>query len=133
MLKLAAFVVRGRPFSVRASAASRNRWREEIGLVARDVFSEPLQDNDLRIQITFFFDRAPSFDIDNISKPICDALNGIAYNDDEQLVERNARRKDIGGSYSLEDVEPELVAALADLQKFVCIELFKVGEEITQL
>lgn len=71
-----------------------------------DLFDKPL-----RVEITAFFDIPKSFsqkrakealegcisplkkpDADNIAKIICDALNGVAYKDDTQIVELRVRK-----------------------------------------
>lgn len=70
-----------------------------------------LYDKPLRVEITAFFDIPKSFsqkrvrealgggisplkkpDADNIAKIICDALNGVAYKDDTQIVELRVRK-----------------------------------------
>ncbi len=132
-MRVAAFIVKGRPVSIQAHAASRRRWMSRVQEAARGIFSQPLTDFDLKVQITFFYDEPPTFDMDNVSKPICDALNGIAYNDDRQLMERNSRKRYLKGSYHLEGVDPELVRALAESEEFVYIEITKVGEELHYL
>jgi len=86
-------------------------------------FSSPLNGNDLRIRITFFYNTLPDFDTDNVSKPICDALNGVAYIDDHQLGARLAYRKNINGSYHIEGANPDLAGAIAEGEDFVYIEV----------
>jgi hypothetical protein len=76
--------------------------------------------------MTFFYRTLPDFDTDNISKPICDALNGIVYHDDHQLGERHARRRDINGSYQIQGIDPELAAAIGDGDDFVYIEIERI-------
>lgn len=70
-----------------------------------------LYDKPLRVEIIAFFDIPKSFsqkrvrealgggisplkkpDADNIAKIICDALNGVAYKDDTQIVELRVRK-----------------------------------------
>jgi len=120
-------IVKGRPASVGASSRTRRSWQAQIESEARQLFATPLQDSDLRITITFFYNALPDSDTDNISKPICDALKGIAYNDDCQLMERNARRRDINGSFQIKGIDPEVAVALAEGEDFVAIEVEKIG------
>jgi len=75
------------------------------------------------VVVTFYYNTKPDFDTDNILKPICDALGGIAYEDDSQVVETTARVKDIGGSYVIRGANPDLVLAVAAGLDFVCIEI----------
>jgi len=127
------FVVKGRPYSVQASAARLNAWKKTVADAARPKFPIPLDRNDVRIKITFFYNTLPDFDTDNVSKPICDALNGIAYADDHQLGERIARRRDINGSYRIRGVSPKLAVAIAEGEDFVFIEIDRPGpDEVNQ-
>ena len=41
----------------------------------------------LAVRITYFFWGAIDLDVDNIAKPILDALKSIVYNDDRQVEE----------------------------------------------
>ena len=128
------FVVRGRPVSIQSSAPNRARWTAQVQAAARARCAQALDGDDLRIRITFFYEAIPDFDTDNTSKPICDALNGIVYADDHQLENREARRKDINGSYRMEGADEELVQAIADGQDFVYVEVWKTtpaeGEQL---
>ena len=126
-------IVRGRPVSVNASAARRRAWMEVVAQAASAVYVAPLNDNNLRIIITFWYERLPDFDTDNISKPICDALQGIVYYNDHQLMERIARRKDINGRYHIRGAPPEIVLAIRDGVEFVSIQIERVGEEASRI
>src|SRR5712691_6848223 len=116
------FVVKGRPVSIQASGPSRNVWRNAVAAAAGPRCAAPVGHNNLRIRITFYYNTLPDFDTDNVSKPICDALIGVAYLDDNQLSERIARRKDINGSYRIRGIDPELAVAIAEGNDFVFVE-----------
>ncbi len=100
---------------------------------ARRHFGSPLSDEDLGITITFFYNSMPDFDTDNVSKPICDALEGVAYHDDHQLMERQVRRRDINGSFHIKGVDPAIAVAIAEGEEFVAIEVRKIGSEVERL
>ena len=116
-------IVKGRPLSQQASSQNRTRWKNKVASEARKVCATPLNGDHLLITIRFFYNTLPDFDTDNISKPICDALNGIAYLDDSQLEDRNIGRRDIKGSYHLQNVSHQLAQAIADGQDFVYIRI----------
>lgn len=122
-------VVKGHPVSINASTRSKSTWRQKVVDAASIVFTEPLEDDDLRVVITIFSNEAIG-DTDNYSKPICDALKGIVYNDDSQIMERNARRRDLNGSFHIKGVEPTVAVAIAEGQDFVSIKIEKVGEGV---
>jgi len=117
------FIVKGRPASVQSSHANKANWSAKVAAAAQLKCPAPLVGDGLRIRITFYYDALPDFDSDNISKPICDALNGIAYADDHQLADRVARRRDMGKPYVFRGVDPELAVAIAEGEEFVYVEI----------
>jgi len=125
-------VLKGRPISIRATG-SKKRWKNEVANAARRVFPIPLDGTDLRITITFFYNTQPDFDTDNVSKPICDALEGIAYHNDSQLMERHARRRDIDGSFRIKGIDPEVAVAIAEGEDFVAIKIEKIGSGVIKI
>jgi crossover junction endodeoxyribonuclease RusA len=109
-----------------ASSRTKQRWKRLVAAAASSVFAAPLDGYDLKIKIRFFYESLPDFDTDNISKPICDALKGIAYRDDNQLMRRDVGRIDLNGSYRLENVDPGLAVAMAEGEEFVAIRMERV-------
>ena len=65
------------------------RYRDSIQLVARQHFSAPLSAR-LEVDVVFADKRATRPDTDNVLKPIMDALKGIAYGDDSQVISAKA-------------------------------------------
>jgi len=120
-------IVKGRPVSVNSSSRNKARWKAAVAAEAKKVCATPLGNNNLSITITFFYNNPPDFDTDNISKPICDALKGIAYSDDSQLMERHARRRDLNGSFHIKGVEPSVAVAIAEGEEFVSIKIEIIG------
>lgn len=133
MVAVSVIIAKERPVSINASSRSKNRWKNKVAIEARRVLATPLNDTDLRITITFFYNSLPDFDTDNISKPICDALKGIAYHDDSQVMERNARRRDINGSFRIKGIDPEVAIAIAEGEDFVSIKIEKVGLGVVKI
>ena len=126
-------IIKNRPVSVNAETARKTARRAIVAAAARAVCRTPFVEDDLHVKITFYYDRLPDFDTDNISKPICDALQGIVYNNDNQVMERFARRRDINGAYHLKGIAPEIAAAIAEGDEFVCIEISNVGDGVAYL
>ena len=126
-------IVRGTPKSVHSSPRSRNTWKSHVATRASSEFSAPLEGNDLRVKITVFYNGVPTFDADNVSKPICDAMCGIAYHDDNQIMERIVRMKSLDGAYRIKGVPRELAVAMSDGDNFVWIAISRVGREVVNL
>lgn len=86
------FFVPETPVSQQASAVSKQRWKTTVRNAARLRVRETdelgwLDDRLLALTIYYFPVAEMKGDIDNIVKPIMDALNTVAYRDDN-LVER---------------------------------------------
>ena len=81
-------VVLGIPRSVQANKASIQRWKATVRAAAEAAWLAdclPL-DHEVQIHVTYYHDGAP-LDVDNMLKPIQDALCGIVYEDDKQLTD----------------------------------------------
>lgn len=82
------FIVRGTPKS--QGARFRGEWQDEV---RRGVPAQlPLLAPPYRLRIDFFYDATTDLDVDNIIKPIQDALEGIVYDNDEAVVDVCSRK-----------------------------------------
>lgn len=126
-------IVKGTPISHQSKSNSKLIWKEKVAQESRTKIPHPLSNDDIKIRITVYYNGIPTFDIDNISKPICDALNGIAYEDDSQIQDRIARKRSLNSSYRIKGIKPELAVAMAEGDDFVSIEISIIGEEIEVL
>lgn len=80
-------IVPGTPLSLAASARSIDAWQERIRDATRPLLPENhfLAQGPVQITIYFFADAPVRFDIDNIVKPIFDALKQLVFVDDRQV------------------------------------------------
>lgn len=107
-----------RKITVRDPDKSR-QWKKDVAILAKDMCISPLE-GPLRVVMTFYMPRPKSLpkkvvwhvkkpDADNLSKAIGDALNGIAYNDDSQIVRLTAHKQyatdKVGVHVSIESLE----------------------------
>jgi crossover junction endodeoxyribonuclease RusA len=126
------FCVHARP----ASARTRNRaglaaWQQTIRDAAVAAWPEgiaPLE-AEIELRITHFGEKQ-FMDMDNLIKPIQDALQGIAYLDDRQVRDVTGRWRDIEGRYSLRYIAPCLVDAFSAGGEFVYIRLWIAREDV---
>lgn len=78
------FWVTGTPRSL--AAQKKERYTAAIQEAARAVFKKPLESPRIDVEIVFAAeDRNLRADVDNVAKPILDALKDIAYVDDKQV------------------------------------------------
>lgn len=91
------FAVIGSPVSAQGSSRSKRQYRTTVARVARENVASPIRGNErIKIEIDWFsegFQNKP--DVDNIIKPIPDALKGIVFADDKQVESVVARKHDI--------------------------------------
>lgn len=83
------FVVFGTPISHQASSDAKRLWRERVRAAAESRLNAAPSpaSGPVLLRVAYFYVYAPAADMDNIVKPIQDALKGIAYADDIQVVD----------------------------------------------
>jgi crossover junction endodeoxyribonuclease RusA len=105
------FVIDGPPVSQQARRRDRVReWQEEIRRVAALSWlpAELPLTGPVILTITYFYDTV-SIDVDNIPKPISDALQGLVYVNDDQITDVICRKRNLNGSLRVEN--PSLILA----------------------
>ena len=55
------------------------------------------------LTVTYFYESESSMDIDNIPKPISDALKGLVYLDDEQVTDALCRKRSLSSNLRIEN------------------------------
>ena len=88
------FVIDGPPVSRQGSSRSRNRWTNEVRRVAREHWGpESPYTGEVNVTITNYF-YGSAADVDNVAKPLLDALKGVVYADDSQVSDLLSRKRD---------------------------------------
>jgi hypothetical protein len=129
-MAIAEFIVSGTPISVQGKAQSKTRWKAKVGAAASATLSadHALVADPVRVTIVYFY-VSTDLDLDNIIKPIIDALNGVIYIDDFQVTNISAAKRDRSGTLILEEASPAIINQLgttADEPRdfvFVAVEL----------
>ena len=119
------FVITGPPISLQTKNRKRLQdWKIEVRQAAElswNSENKPCKDR-LTISITYFYD-TESPDVDNIIKPIQDALIGLIYEDDSQIVSAKCTKKDINNSYRIRRISPVLAMAFIKGDDFLHIKI----------
>ncbi len=76
------------------------------------------------IRVTHYYESRIG-DVDNLIKPIQDALQGIAYLNDRQIDEMIGNRRNINGSFRVRHMSPSLAMAFSDGRQFVHIRIWQ--------
>ena len=76
----------------------------------------------VQVTIFYFYEGAPA-DVDNIVKPIHDALNGLVFHDDLQVSDAIVRRRDLAGPYTIRNLTPVLAEGLDRQREFLYVSV----------
>lgn len=82
---------------------ARRRWQEQIRQAGQNAATGPPPSafDSFVLRIAYFYVEEGPGDLDNIVKPIQDALKGIAYVDDSQVVDLVASKRRKGSTDEL--------------------------------
>ena len=93
------FIVEGPPVSLQTKKRRRlQAWKSKVSDVATNALANgalPVNDQ-IIFKVTYYYE-GDSPDADNIIKPMQDALVGVVYVDDNQVIETSARKRNING------------------------------------
>jgi Holliday junction resolvase RusA-like endonuclease len=118
------FVVLGPPISNQVRGPNLTAWRATIAGAATLQWPNALLTGELKaIIVNFYTGGRPSLDLDNMSKPILDEMEGIVYNNDRQVVQAELTHVQIGAAFSIVGVRPILVSAIQTGNQFVYVRI----------
>lgn len=134
------FVILGKPVPHRAKDKKALRtWREHVKATAQYCWGDrpPLRDK-LSVKITHFYD-APlgnvghDLDSERIIKPVLDALSGVIYLDDYQIVDLDNRRRNLNGSFRVRGMSPALADGFCKGEEFlhVMVDVLRDPENVS--
>jgi len=119
------FTIEGPPVSLQTRNRGRlQAWKDRVNRAARASWpvDTPPVESEVTVSITYFYvSEAP--DVDNIIKPIQDALVGLVYTDDTQVTQTSSRKSKIDGAFRILGVPPELAVRLATGREFLRVRV----------
>ena len=84
----------------------------------------------IMLQITYFYDSV-AIDVDNIVKPIQDAIIGLAYIDDDQVTDVLVRKRNLSGNFKVENMTSTLAEGFSRGNEFLHIVVIEApGQEV---
>ena len=117
------FVVDGPPVSQQARRRARvRRWTEEVRRSAAQDWpvGEFPEMGPIMLTIIYFYDTV-EIDVDNILKPILDALKGLLYMDDNQITDILCRKRNFNSNLRIENPSSMLVDRFSRGKEFLYI------------
>jgi Holliday junction resolvase RusA-like endonuclease len=118
--------VHGQPVSAQtAKRGALEAWKRHVraACIAAWKQGQPPLDAAVGLQVTFYRESELG-DVDNLLKPIQDALQGIAYHNDRQISDVSSRRRDIDKAFKVRYMSPALATAFSNGRQFVHIEVW---------
>jgi len=117
------FILDGPPVSQQARRRDRLRaWKVTVRQEAEKYWlSEQKATTDfVMLQVTYFYD-AIAIDVDNIVKPIQDAIIGLAYVDDDQITDVLVRKRNLSSNFRIENMTSTLAEGFSRGNEFLHI------------
>jgi hypothetical protein len=118
------FTVEGPPLSYQTRDRAKLRaWQQRVRDAASNRWSpNPPVVGALQIEVTYYHEGPViRMDNDNLLKPIQDALNGLVYNDDQQITDTLVRKTAIDELFYIRGASLVLLEALSHDQEFLHI------------
>lgn len=120
------FLVKGTPVSHQAKrAVSREQWKARVKGASLDAIPAPHFASEGRIAVTlyYFAEATMSGDIDNIVKPILDALSAHIYIDDRQVERVVVQKFERGNDFAFSRPTVVFARALAEQRPVLYVRL----------
>jgi crossover junction endodeoxyribonuclease RusA len=119
------FCIEGPALSARAKNKTRLRdWTARVSAAAKAAWPKrrPPMAGEVDVYIGEFSEVATT-DRDNLAKPVLDAMQGIAYENDSQVKGLHVEWCDIEGSYVVRFMSPILAKALTIGREFLWVRV----------
>ena len=119
------FVVVSRPLSLQTNSRPRfQAWKDQVRAEAAKVWAgrRILDSGEFHLTIVHLHHGAPP-DVDNIIKPIQDALEGVVISNDILVSDVESHRRSVGDPFELELLPRLLAAALVSPSECVYVRL----------
>jgi crossover junction endodeoxyribonuclease RusA len=115
------FTLAGPPTSQQTRRRDRlTVWRERVARAAAEKWADgrPPVASPITLTIHYFFEGQPA-DVDNIVKPILDALKGSVVADDGLVTDLIVQRRPLQGPYLSPSTSPALAEGIASGHEFL--------------
>jgi crossover junction endodeoxyribonuclease RusA len=117
-------VIGGVPISAQSSNKIREQaWMDEVKSAAQGSWVDPPIDGEVAVFVTYFHPGAWKLDLDNMAKPIIDAITGVVWVDDKQLVDLHPARRDLDGRYKVSGISMVVAEGFASGEPFVHVKI----------
>jgi len=119
------FTIPGPPVSAQTKNRQRlQQWKQDVRAAAQAQVpvGSQLTDAQVQVAITYYYE-GDTPDVDNIIKPIQDALVGVVVIDDDQVHQTKSWKRALNGSYQIKGASGVLLLAFAAGSQFLHIRV----------
>ncbi len=118
------FVIDGPPVSQQARNRGRVReWTQAVqGVAELRWHAQPPFDGQVMVTISYFFENV-LLDVDNIPKPILDALKGLVYSDDSLVCDLLCRKRSLKEDIRIQNPSQLLLEMHAKSRQFLHVSV----------
>ena len=117
------FLILRRPLSVQAKGKNQQRWKRFVYAEALKTWAgEMAIAQNLHFTLVYLFDTNPA-DIDNIIKPIQDALENLVYLDDSLITDVEAHKRPLFGTFDITRWPSKLVEGINSGKECVYVRI----------
>lgn len=129
------FLIPNRPLSLQAADRSNfQAYKDYVRTLASLAWNRaPVSDGEINVSIVFLCDERAPIDVDNIIKPIQDAMNDVVYTDDVLVTDADSHRRYLQDSVDLTDCSPALIALLVSGEEGVYVRVRNARELASHL
>ena len=118
------FLIPRRPVSLQTrNRTNLSAWKSYVQREAAKTWSgSPYFGEDIQLTLVYLYERDP-VDIDNIVKPIQDALIGLVYEDDVLISDLESHRRPIAGTFDLTRCPNALIQGILSNKECVYVRV----------
>lgn len=126
------FIVPGPPRSQQTrQRAQLHAWKDKVRTAARQRLpgdTLPVG-NDIRIFVQYFHEKPTvRIDGDNLLKPVQDALIGLIYDDDRQIIDAITQKRPIDDPFNVRHISRVLAEGFSQGDEFVYVRIESVTD-----
>ena len=119
------FWIPGKPLSGNSASSGNRKYKEMVRNCCLQQGASLSPSNKIEVVVFFAADRRSRPDVDNVMKPILDALKGCVYEDDQQVWSIRCTALPLGESYGISGPMPlDVVKRIGNDDEFL-IEIFE--------
>lgn len=118
------FVVFGVPASAQSGNKARKQaWMDDVRAAAQVIWTDPPLDTKVKVTITHYQRGGTLPDVDNMAKPILDAITGTIWVDDRQVDSATPGRVSLDGMYRIAGLSMVLAEGFSRDEPFVHVRI----------